>query len=404
MEKIRHSYRHTLYASYLGYITQAIVNTFVPLLFLTFQSTYQISLDRITSLVTINFGIQLVVDLLSARWVDKIGYRVSIITAHVCAAAGLAGLGIFPELLPDPYWGLLLAVGLYAVGGGLIEVLVSPIVEACPTERKSAAMSLLHSFYCWGCVLVVLASTFFFAVFGIANWRALSLLWAALPLANAVYYSQVPIATLHESGEAAPMRKLFSSGVFWVFVLLMICAGASEQAMSQWASAFAESGLQISKSVGDLAGPCMFAILMGCTRVFYAKFSEKINLTALMMGSGALCIASYLLASLSPYPLLSLAGCGLCGLSVGILWPGAFSMASAACPKGGTAMFALLALAGDLGCSAGPSLVGFVSDAANGNLKAGLLAAISFPVLLLFGLLACKRALRQKQAAGRLEG
>ena len=396
MQTIRRSYNHTLYASYLGYITQAIVNTFVPLLFLTFQSTYQISLERITSLVTVNFGIQLVVDLLSTKWVDKIGYRISIVAAHICAAGGLAGLGIFPDLFPDPYWGLLFAVGLYAVGGGLIEVLVSPIVEACPTEKKSAAMSLLHSFYCWGCVLVILISTLFFSIFGIANWRVLSLFWAALPLLNAFYYSQVPIATLHEEGEAMPARKLFSSGVFWVFALLMVCAGASEQAMSQWASAFAESGLQISKSVGDLAGPCMFSILMGVTRVFYAKFSERINLTAFMIGSGILCIVSYLLASLSVYPLLSLVGCGLCGLSVGILWPGAFSLACTACPKGGTAMFALLALAGDLGCSAGPSLVGFVSDAAQGNLKAGLLAAIGFPILLLLGLLACKKVVRKK--------
>lgn len=396
MQKIRQNYNHTLYASYLGYITQAIVNTFVPLLFLTFRSTYQISLDQITSLVTVNFGIQLIVDLLSAKWVDKIGYRISIVAAHICAAAGLASLGILPELFPDPYWGILLAVALYAVGGGLIEVLVSPIVEACPTKKKSAAMSLLHSFYCWGCVLVILTSTLFFSIFGIANWRVLSLIWAVLPLINAFYYAQVPIAALHAAGEAMPVRELFSSGVFWVFALLMVCAGASEQAMSQWASAFAESGLQISKSVGDLAGPCMFSILMGLTRVFYAKFSEKINLTAFMMGSGVLCMVSYLLASLSPHPLLSLVGCGLCGLSVGILWPGAFSLASAACPKGGTAMFALLALSGDLGCSTGPSLVGFVSDAAQGNLKAGLLAAIGFPILLLLGLLACKKMVRKK--------
>lgn len=396
MQKIRQNYNHTLYASYLGYMTQAIVNTFVPLLFLTFQSTYQIPLDQITSLVTVNFGIQLIVDLLSAKWIDKIGYRISIVAAHICAAAGLAGLGLLPDVFPDPYGGILLAVALYAVGGGLIEVLVSPIVEACPTEKKSAAMSLLHSFYCWGCVLVILTSTLFFSIFGIANWRVLSLIWAVLPLINAFYYAQVPITALHGAGEVMPVRKLFSSGVFWVFALLMVCAGASEQAMGQWASAFAESGLQISKNVGDLAGPCMFSILMGLTRVFYAKFSEKINLTAFMIGSGVLCMVSYLLASLSPHPLLSLVGCGLCGLSVGILWPGAFSLASAACPKGGTAMFALLALAGDLGCSAGPSLVGFVSDAAQGNLKAGLLAAIGFPILLLLGLLACKKMVRKK--------
>ena len=397
MQKIRQNYNHTLYASYLGYITQAIVNTFIPLLFLTFQSSYQISLDKITSLVTINFGIQLIVDLLSTKWVDRIGYRAAIVAAHICAAAGLAGLGILPELFSDPYWGLLLAVGLYAVGGGLIEVLVSPIVEACPTDQKAAAMSLLHSFYCWGCVLVILVSTLFFSVFGIANWRLLSFLWAAVPLCNALYYSQVPIASLHDAGEAMPVRKLFSSRIFWVFALLMVCAGASEQAMSQWASAFAESGLNVSKTVGDLAGPCMFSILMGISRAMYARYSQRIRLTAFMTGSAVLCIFSYGLASTAASPVLGLAGCGLCGFSVGILWPGAFSLASVSCPRGGTAMFALLALAGDLGCAGGPALVGLIAGASGGNLKAGLAAAGWIPAVLAIGLLKIMYNNRKKQ-------
>ncbi|NLO83267.1 MAG: MFS transporter [Clostridiales bacterium] len=388
---IRNNYKHTLIASYIGYITQAIINNFAPLLFLTFQNTYNIPLGKITLLVTINFGMQLVVDLLSARFVDRIGYKVSIVIAHIASATGIMGLAVFPGLFANPYNGLLLAISLYAIGGGLIEVLVSPIVEACPTENKPAVMSLLHSFYCWGHVLVILCSTLFFVVFGIENWRILAFIWAAVPLFNAFYYSQVPIAMLNEDGESMPVRQLLLTKMFWIFVLLMICSGASEQAMSQWASAFAEAGLKVSKTIGDLAGPCMFAILMGCSRILYSGLSEKVNLKVFMMVSSGLCIASYLLAALSPYPALAFIGCGLCGLAVGIMWPGTFSLAAENCPRGGTAMFAFLALAGDLGCSAGPTLVGFVAEKFNDNLKAGLGLAIIFPVLLILGLLLLKR-------------
>lgn len=383
---VRDKYNHTLKASYVGYITQAIVNNFIPLLFLTFQSSFGISLEKITLLVTINFGIQLLVDLLSARFIDKIGYRTAVVAAHIFAAAGLAGLGVLPDMFPDPYMGLLLCVSMYAVGGGLIEVLISPIVEACPTDKKDAAMSLLHSFYCWGSVLVITVSTVFFMVFGVANWRAMALLWSLVPAANAIFFTSVPIAMLTEEGQGMSIRGLMKERAFWVFAFIVVCAGASEQAMSQWASAFAESGLHVSKAVGDMAGPCMFAIFMGVSRTFYAKFSEKMNLVTFMTGSGVLCVFSYLLAAFSPNPILALAGCGLCGLSVGILWPGAFSLASASCPRGGTAMFALLALAGDLGCSTGPTLVGLVSDTAGGSISAGLIAAIAFPVLLIVGL------------------
>ena len=392
---IRLNANHTLYASYLGYVTQAIVNNFAPLLFLTFQSEFQIPLSQVTLLVTINFGLQLVVDLVSAKFVDRIGYRTCVVAAHFCAAAGLVGMAVLPQIMP-PYWGLLTAIVLYAVGGGLIEVLISPIVEACPTQRKAAAMSLLHSFYCWGHVFVVLFSTAFFALFGIANWRALALIWALLPFANAFYFARVPIAQLNGEGEGMPLRRLLSMKVFWVFMLLMLCAGASEQAMSQWASAFAESGLKVNKTVGDLAGPCMFAALMGLSRLFYARYSERVSLKGFMAGSGCLCIASYLLAAFSPQPLLALVGCALCGLSVGILWPGTFSLAAKRCPTGGTAMFALFALAGDLGCSSGPTVVGLVAGAA-GGLKSGLIAALAFPALLLAGLWLLRRLNREGQ-------
>lgn len=386
---ITDNYNHTIKACYVGYITQAIVNNFVPLLFLTFQRTYSIPLTQITLLVSLNFVVQLVVDMLAAKFVDKIGYRVSVVGAHLFCAAGLVGLGTLPELLPNPLTGLILSVGCYAVGGGMIEVLISPIVEACPTEKKSAVMSLLHSFYCWGSVGVILVSTIFFTLFGIGNWKVLSILWAVIPLANAFVFAKVPILTLVEEGEGLSLRQLFRMKLFWIFAMLMVCAGASEQAMSQWASAFAESGLGVSKTIGDLAGPCLFAALMGTSRVFYAKYSERVKLTSFMKGSAILCIISYLIACFSPIPLLALAGCALCGLSVGIMWPGTFSLASGACPKGGTAMFAMFALFGDLGCSLGPTIVGTISGQAGGDLKTGLMSAILFPILLILGIVLC---------------
>ncbi len=390
------SYNHTLYASYLGYVTQAIVNNFAPLLFLTFQSELGIPLSQITLLVTFNFGVQLLVDLASTLFVDRLGYRRCAVIAHVCCALGLAGLAVLPELLPHPYVGLLAAVCLYAVGGGLIEVLISPIVEACPTEKKDAAMSLLHSFYCWGCVLVIALSTAFLALLGSDSWRMLPLLWALVPAANAMLFSRVPVNSLTPEGGGMSVRELLRSSGFWLLALLMVCAGASELSMSQWASAFAEKGLGISKTLGDLAGPCFFAVLMGLARVLYAAFSDRISLLGFMRGSCVLCVASYLLAVFAPHPALALLGCGLCGLSVGILWPGVFSIAAGRMPAGGTALFALLALGGDLGCSSGPTLVGFVSERAGGVLQAGLLAAILFPLVLLAGSFWLRRILPER--------
>ena len=378
------NYQRTIYACFVGYIVQAIVNNFVPLLFLTFEGTYGIEMGRITMLITINFGVQLVVDLLSAGFVDKIGYRISIVLAHLFSAAGLAGLVFLPGILPDAYTGLCISVVIYALGGGLIEVLISPIMESCPTDNKEKAMSLLHSFYCWGHVGVVLVSTIFFHLAGIENWRILTLLWVVIPVANGIAFLKSPIAPLIEEGESGlSMKELFRNKMFWLFLLMMLCAGASEQAVSQWASTFAEQGLGVTKTIGDLAGPMAFAILMGSARAFYGKFGDRLNLDRFMLASGVLCVFSYLCIALAPSPVVSLAGCGICGLSVGIMWPGSFSKASAAIRNGGTAMFALLALAGDLGCSGGPTLVGYVSSAAADNLRIGILAAIVFPVLLI---------------------
>lgn len=386
VQRIRESYGHTIYASYVGYITQAIVNNFAPLLFLTFASDLGLSLDQITLITTINFLVQLCVDFISARVVDRIGYRPCLMFAHGTAALGLLGLAVLPGIMP-PYAGILISVVLYAIGGGLIEVLISPVVEACPTEKKEAAMSLLHSFYCWGHVFVVLVSTGFFALFGIGSWRVMACIWALVPLANIAYFALVPIYPIvPEEGRQLSMGGLFRQKAFWLLMVLMVCAGASEQAMSQWASAFAESGLRVGKTMGDLAGPCAFATLMGLSRLLYGKFSDRLPLKKFMMGSAALCILCYVVAAFSRSPLLALIGCALCGFSVGIFWPGTFSMGALAMPTGGTAMYALMALAGDLGCSTGPTVVGLVANATGSSLQAGLTVAMVFPLVMLLGL------------------
>lgn len=383
------NYNKTLYACFIGYIIQAIINNFAPLLFLTFQSSYKIPLSQITLLVTANFGLQLIIDFLSAGFIDKIGYRLSMLAAHVFCAAGLLLMTFLPNVLPNAFIGLFLSVMVYAVGGGLLEVLVSPIVENCPTDNKEKAMSLLHSFYCWGHVGVVLLSTLFFKLFGIENWRILAIVWAIVPICNFFLFMAAPIAEPAKEQEGGlSVKKLVSRKIFWILMLLMLCAGSCEQAVSQWASTFAEKGLGISKAAGDLAGPMFFAILMGTSRLIYGKWGDKLDLDKFMRFSGFLCLFSYLIISLSPHPVLGLLGCGLCGLSVGILWPGAFSMAAANIPGGGTAMFAFLALAGDLGCMSGPTFVGFISGAFDDNLKIGILAAVIFPLLLLAGLCA----------------
>ncbi len=373
-------------ACFIGYIVQAIVNNFVPLLFVTFQNSYHISLSKITALITVNFIIQLTVDILSAGFIDKIGYRSSVIIADIFSATGLILLTFLPELLPDAFIGIMISVIIYAVGGGLLEVLVSPIMEACPTDNKEKAMSLLHSFYCWGHMGVVLLSTAFFAVAGTGNWKILAVIWAVIPVCNMILFAKAPIYSLNTEGEQGlTVNRLFRKKIFWLFMLMMMCAGASEQAVSQWASTFAEQGLGVNKTIGDLAGPMAFAMMMGLSRLIYGKYGHKLNLDRFMQFSCILCIISYLCIALVPVPILGLTGCALCGFAVGILWPGTFSKTAVSIKGGGTVLFAMLALAGDLGCSGGPTLAGIVSSHFNNNLHSGILAAIVFPILLLIG-------------------
>ncbi len=385
------NYRKTLIACYLGFITQAISANFAPLLFLKFHTDYGISLGRIALIPTVFFLTQLLIDVFCARFVDRIGYRLSIVISEIASALGLAGLAVLPGLFADPFAGIILSVLVYAVGSGLIEVLVSPIVEACPFDNKDAVMSMLHSFYCWGCVGVILLSSAFFFVFGIENWRWLALLWALIPLYNIYNFATCPIERLTEEGEGMTIGALFRTPFFWIAILLMVCAGASELSMAQWASAYTEAALGFPKAAGDLIGPCLFAVTMGISRVIYGRYGARMNLHRFMLGSGILCLCCYLLTALSSVPVAGLAGCILCGFSVGIMWPGTISLSSPRLPQGGTAMFALLAMAGDLGGAFGPGLVGAVTQRAGDNMQTGMLAGSIFPLVLILSLLLISR-------------
>ncbi len=380
--RTKNNYNKTLIACYLAFITQAIAANFTPLLFLTFHRSYGIPLGQIALISTVFYFTQLIVDVVCAKFVDRIGYRVSAIASEAASAAGLIALAFLPGLLPDPFTGIMISVFIYALGSGLIEVLASPIVEACPFEHKEAVMSMLHSFYCWGTVGVILVSTIFFAVFGIGNWKWMCCIWALIPIYNIYNYAVCPIEPLVEEGKGMTISELFRTPFFLLGIVLMVCAGASELSMAQWASAFVESALGLTKTIGDLAGPCLFAVTMGVSRVIYGKYGEKIELTGYMLGSGVLCLICYVLAALSHSPWLSLIGCTFCGFSVGIMWPGTISILSKMLPGGGTAMFALLAMAGDIGGALGPGLVGFVSQQRGDDLKAGMLAGCIFPLVL----------------------
>ncbi len=384
------NYKKTVHACFFSYVVQAIIVNFAPLLFLTFNKTFGIPLSKITLLITLNFLLQLIVDLCAVKFVDKIGYRICAIAANIFSFIGLGAMAFLPYIM-EPFAGLLISVMLYAIGGGLIEVVISPIVEACPTDNKAAVMSLLHSFYAWGSAAVIILSTAFFAIFGLNYWRILSLLWCIVPIIAALMFTKVPIATLEDEGHSGlGLKEMIKKPLFWLLFLLMMCAGACEQSVAQWASTLTEQGLGVSKTVGDIAGPAMFAVCMGLSRTFYGKKGENIDLKKFMILSGLLCITSYLLISLSPVPIVGLIGCALCGLAVGIMWPGTLSIASAQM-KGGSAMFALLALAGDLGCSSGPTYTGFISSALGDNLQWGVLAAIIFPLILVGGILYLKK-------------
>lgn len=406
MEKTQ-NFKSTVFACYRGYITQGIVNNLSPLFFVLFQNKFGISYSLISALILCNFVTQVITDMLSVKYVDRIGYRKSAVIAHALAFLGLVMQGTLPNVLPAPYVGLVLATIVNGVGGGLIEVIISPIVDSCPGDAKASAMSLLHSFYCWGQVGVVLITTLLLRLIGEDLWFIIPILWSLLPLYNLFRFLKVPLMPTVPEEEKTLLKTLFTSKIFLVALLLMLCAGASELAMSQWSSLFAERALGVTKVIGDLLGPCLFAVFMGIGRTIYGVWGEKIHLTGAMVFCAALCILCYLGTALFENPWLSLLSCALCGFSVSLMWPGTFSLTSAAYPKGGTAMFGILAVLGDVGCSVGPALMGAVSGAVSGNaniaasfpnltadqlgLKSGMLFSAVFPAFILIGVLLLTR-------------
>lgn len=379
-------YKKTVMACFIGAISQAIVVNFAPLLFVTFQNIFGIPLEEITVLISLNFITQFSTDLVASKYAKRIGYRKCLIAAHSMAGGGLIMMAFLPQII-NPFAALIMATIIYAVGGGLLEVLTSPLLEACPTKNKSAIMSLMHSFYSWGVVGVVIVSTVFFELFGIHNWAVMACIWAMVPLGNIILLSTAPMYEISDSGEDKPnYKQLFSQKVFWLIIIIMLCSGAAELAVSQWASTFVEQGFHLSKSTGDLIGVGGFAAFMGLSRVIYSKCANRISPMRAIALSTCLCIVSYLMIGLSNSGVIGLMGCVICGFSVGILWPGTLSMASEKVVSGGTTMFALCALGGDIGCTSGPALAGFMTGVLGGDLRLGILCSIIFPILLIVAL------------------
>lgn len=390
-------YSITKRACYLGFVTQAIVANFTPLLFMAFHREYDIPIASLALIPAVFYIVQLITDFLCAKF-KNLNYRRSIIISEITSALGLIGMAFLPALFPNPLIGILICVCIYAVGSGLIEVLCSPVIEACPFPNKEGMMSMLHSFYCWGAVGVILGSTLFFTLFGLANWRILACLWAIIPLYNILNFATCPIEPIVPDSEGMSMSKLLGSRTFWPFLILMIAAGASESSMAQWTSAFAEASLGVDKAIGDLAGPCGFAFCMGLGRLWYGKRGQHMNLSSYMTVAGIICFASYLVASLSSLPIIAFIGCMVSGLAVAIMWPGSISLTSARIPGGGTALFALLALGGDVGGTLGPSLVGLATSACSDSIQSGLLSASVFPLLLVVSLIFIRHRISRRMA------
>ena len=373
-------------ASYIGYVIQAMVINFAPLLFVMFQKEFNLSISKISALIVVNFAAQLSMDILSSIYVDKLGYRKCIIAAHIFATFGVASLSFLPDIMNNHFIGLLISMFFSGLGGGIIEVVVSPVVEALPTKSKSASMSLLHSFYSWGHFFIVILATLYFITIGIENWRILAIIFSLVPFINGILFAICPIESLQKEGEEkVKLKYLLSTRIFFIFLLLMFCGGAAEQAIVQWSSAYAELGLNIDKTFGDIIGTAMFALLMGTSRVIYSICHKKIHLLKFMMLSMILLVASYLLASLSVNPWLSLLGCAMTGFASGIVWPGTLSLTSRYV-KASTAMYALLAFTGDIGCTVGPWTTGLITDI-TGNMQDGFLISTIYPLITVLALI-----------------
>lgn len=374
------NYTPTKISAYVGYFVQAIVNNFLPILFVAFQDIYGIGYEKLGRLIVFNFITQMVTDILSPKIISLLGYRKTAVMCQLIAALGLTLAAVLPNVLPNAYIGIVLAVIVYAFASGLMEVIISPMIEMLPTSNKSGNMSLLHSFYCWGQAITTVGTTLLLSAFGYRGWTYIPLIWAIVPFINAFSFIRVPIVEPQPERKSDSFRVLFSDRRFRVFMLIMLCAGASEIAMAEWASVFAQNALGVSQIAGDLAGPCAFSLFMGLGRLLYAAFSEKISYRSTVIVLGLCCAVCYYIAAFASIPIFALAACALCGFTVSILWPGTISAGAVAFPRGDAVMFSVFAMCGDIGCCIGPWLLGVVAE--HFTLNIGFAVSSFFPLLM----------------------
>lgn len=383
---MKKEFRLTLMAARMGFFTQALVNNLAPVFFVLFRVLYGFSYLQVGILAALNFTLQLFADITSPNLISRFGYRKCAMTAQALCAVGLILMPGLCILTGGVYISFIIPVLIYSYGAGMIEVLASPIVEAIPDLPENTKMSMLHSFYSWGQMTCVALTTLALHFIGYERWFLIPVLWSAIPIFGIILFSRarLDMADMAEK-ESEKGGRLFCRS-FVLMLIIMTCAGASEIAMSEWSSLFAEEALGVSKVAGDLFGPCMFALFMGMGRMCHAKFGERLNLSRLIKACSLLCVICYVGAALLRPAAASLIFCALTGLSVSLMWPGALSLAAAR-NNGGARMYGLLAAFGDIGCIIGPVVTSSVSEFADGNERIRAIGAA-------YGLSADKTALR----------
>lgn len=375
---MKSKYTVTKITCYIGYVVQAVINNFLPILFIVFQDIYGLGYEKLARLIAVNFITQIITDFLTPKIVNKIGYRKAIILCQAAATTGLLMLGILPRFVSNVYPVIIFSIIVYAFGSGLIEVLFSPVIEHLPIDNKSGNMSLLHSFYCWGQAFTIIVTTALVSFFGYKGWANIPLVWAVLPFIDMLLFIKAPIVEPKEDEKEQGFKELFKNRKFKLYMLMMLCAGASEIAMAEWASMFAQQSLGVSKVIGDLTGPCLFAIFMGLGRIWYAAVSNKISFTKAIIVLNSICAVCYLGVAFCKISVLALVFCAVCGFTVSISWPGIYSLGAETFPKGNAVMYSTFALCGDMGCCLGPWVLGFVAEFF--GLNAGFAVATVFPI------------------------
>lgn len=396
MTDLERKYIPTKLAGYVGFVVQAIVNNFLPILFIVFQDIYGLGYEKLGRLIVFNFAVQMFIDFITPKIIHKIGYRRAAFLCQFTACLGLCLMSLLPRIMPSPYTAMFIAIAVYATGSGLMEVILSPMIEMLPTGNKSGNMAVLHSFYCWGQTVVVPLTTLMVFAFGYENWSYIPLVWAIVPFINMLAFLRVPIVEPGREVKQSTLIELLKTPSFIIYMLMMFCGGASEIAMSQWASLFVEQALGVSKAIGDIVGPCLFALFMALGRVIYAKFSKKVSFTRLLIWLNILCFVCYVMVGISKIAALSLVFCALCGFSVSISWPGIYSAGARTFKTGGAVMFSAFAMCGDTGCALGPGLVGLVAEYTNLNM--GFIAAAVFPfIMVICSIIILKNRVAKKQ-------